>query len=191
MNTHTHTHYSYYYCVVSAAVQASFFLFFCSVAISIDFPTFSFFSLTLDSWKGKKIFWFFGVKEILSRFLHFFNKKVKKWKNQQISSSTMWPCPRVFIIIFFFLCVRFKNKHRRKEKDKTKRRARILLQQHTNTENVSHHRFISSRLRAHTLRETQHRRKRKRKRRKNKKRTPLILFVEGVETSSFESSERW
>ena len=117
-----------------------------------------------------------------------FQTKSKKWK--KTTTNFLFPCPPTCVFIFL-LCVRdFKHQQKRKEKDRTKRRARILLQQHTNTENVSH-RFISSCLRAHTLRETQHRRKRKRRRRKNKKRTPLILFVEGVETSSFESRKRW
>ena len=155
------------------------------------------------TWKGKKIFCCGGFveREILSLFqkerpprprnavlfsFALFKQKVKSEKNHN-----KFPLPPVSTCVFIFLlCVRdFKHQQKRKEKDRTKRRARLLLQQHTNTENVSH-RFISSCLRAHTLRETQHRRKRKRRRRKNKKRTPLILFVEGVETSSFESRKR-
>jgi len=184
-----HTHTLSYYCKRCSAVLLFLWRFSSGFPheTSTPQPTFS-----SSLWRveiEKDIFVLFKKRfSLLCCRLHFFDKKRKKVKNRK--TLDLHPVsPRVFI--FFFLCVRFKNKHRRKEKDKTKRRARILLQQHTNTENVSHHRFISSRLRAHTLRETQHRRKRKRKRRKSKKRTPLILFVEGVETSSFESRKRW
>ena len=151
------------------------------------------FFLVCLTWKGKRYFGFVVKRDSLFSFCTFsISQKSKKVKNPKFRlPRSSHPPPTVFIL-FLFLCVR-DFKHQRKEKDRTKRRARILLQ-HTNTENVSH-RFISC-LRAHTLRETQHRRKRKRKRKKNKKRTPLIL-VEGVETSSFrrllesfESSKR-